>query len=96
MFHLVKCDPLGRSALGFLFWKDGNLKKRIKIYQLTVHCFDLTCSPCVATYALKRTVIDNSKKFSKLALYNVKNNFYVDHWLTSERCQSSNNTNLKN
>ena len=36
----------------------------------------------MATYALKRTAIDNSEKFSKLAVHNVKNNFYVDDWLT--------------
>ena len=83
MFHQVKCDPADRSALRFLFWEDGDPEKRIKIYQSTVHCFGLPCSPCVATYALKRTAIDNCEKLSELAVHNVKNNFYIDDWLTS-------------
>ena len=69
-------------ALRFLFWEDGDPNKEIKVYQSTVQCFGLTCSPCVANYALNRCAVDNQLRFSDEAIQNVKFNFYVDDWLT--------------
>ena len=85
MFFQVKCQPQDRSALRFLYWENGDPDQEVKIYQSTVHCFGLTCSPCVASYALTRTATDNETDFSEAAVQNVKSNFYVDDWLTSVR-----------
>ena len=83
MFYQVKCRPEDRSALRFLFWENGDPDQKVKVYQSTVHCFGLTCSPCVASYALARTATDNESSFLEAAIQNVKSNFYVDDWLTS-------------
>ena len=82
IFFQVRCRPEDRSALRLLFWEDGDPNKEIKVYQSTVHCFGLTCSPCVASYALNRCAVDNQLRFSDEAIQNVKINFYVDDWLT--------------
>ena len=42
MFHRVNVDPMDQTALGFLWWTDGNLDLAVKAYQLTVHSFGLT------------------------------------------------------
>ena len=72
MFFQVKCKPEDRSALRFLFWEDGDPDREIKVYQSTVHCFGLTCSPCVASYVLARTASDNRVDFSEAAVNNVE------------------------
>ena len=82
MFFQVRCRPEDRSALRFLFGEDGDPNKEIKIYQSTVHCFGLTCSPLVANYAFNRCAVDNQLCFSDEAIQNVKFDFYVDDWLT--------------
>ena len=78
----VRCRLEDRSALRFLVWEDGDPNKEIKVYKSMVHCFGLTCSPCVANYALNRCAVDNQLRFSDEAIQNVKFNFYVDDWLT--------------
>ena len=83
MFYPVKCRPKDRSVLQFLFWKNGNPDRKFKVYQSTVHCFGLTCSPGVASYALARTATDKESSFSETAIQNVKSNFYGDDWPTS-------------
>jgi len=58
IFFQVKCLPEDRSALRFLFWENDDPDKKVKIYESTVHCFGLTCSPSVANLKranLKRT-----------------------------------------
>ena len=67
----------------FLFWENGDPNQKVEVYHSTVHCFELKCSPCAASYALARTATDNESSFSDAAIQNVRSNFYVDDWLTS-------------
>ena len=83
IFFQVKCRPQDQSALRFLFWENGDPDGEVKVYQSTVHCFGLTCSPCVASYALAKTAADHQSDFSDAAVDNVTTRFYVDDWLTS-------------
>ena len=83
MFHMVKVDPKDQSALRFLWWRDGDPDKSIKSYHLTVHTFDLTSSPSIAGYALRRTAHQNLPNALELALSTIQNQFYVDDLLTS-------------
>ena len=83
MFHQVRVDPSDRSALRFLYWRDGDPDDVVNTYEMSVHAFGLTSSPSVAGYALRRTVVDNQSKFSVESCNTVNMNFYVDDLLKS-------------
>ena len=78
MFHQVLVQPDDSNALRFLWWKDGNLTGELEHYCMNVHLFGATSSPFCATYALKRTSIDQAEKYQKLTSKAVDKNFYVD------------------
>ena len=83
MFHQVRVDPSDRSALRFLYWRDGDPDEVVNTYEMSVHAFGLTSWPSVARYPLGRTVVDNQSKFSVETCNTVNMNFYVDDLLKS-------------
>ena len=83
MFHQVRVDPSDRSALRFLYWRDGDPDEVVNAYEMSVHAFGLTSSLSVAGYALRRTVVDNQSKFSVETCNTANMNFYVDDLLKS-------------
>ncbi|XP_076810887.1 uncharacterized protein LOC143453439 [Clavelina lepadiformis] len=83
MFHQVLVDPEDRDALRFLWWPDDDMTKPPSDYQMLVHPFGATSSPCCASYALKKVADDNDTSASLETLSTVKQNFYVDDCLKS-------------
>ncbi|XP_044175961.1 uncharacterized protein LOC114968359 [Acropora millepora] len=82
MFHQVKVLPKDADALRFLWWNDS-LDQPPVDYQMLVHIFGATSSPCCANKALKQTAEDNKTRLSPEAVKTIQTNFYVDDLLKS-------------
>ena len=82
MFHQVKVLPEDADALRFLWWNaSSNLPPNE--YQMFVHIFGATSSPCCANKALRQTADDNKGRYSPEVIKTVHRNFYVDGVLKS-------------
>ena len=82
MFHQVKVLPEDADALRFLWW-DLSSSHPPKEYQMLVHIFGATSSPCCANKALQQTADDNKARYSPEVIKTVHRNFYVDDVLKS-------------
>ena len=80
MFHQVRVRESDRDALRLL-WMDASWQ--VVEYQMLVHVFGATSSPCCAEYALRRTALDNTADFDKKTIEAVLHDFYVDDLLSS-------------
>ena len=69
----VKVDPKDRPFLRFL-WKNNG---RIETYEYTSHIFGATDSPCIASYALRRSAQDNAKTYPSVQKV-IERNIYMD------------------
>ncbi|XP_065099626.1 uncharacterized protein [Paramisgurnus dabryanus] len=81
MFHQVRLLPDDKSLLRFL-WRDVKPEQYPDVYQWQVLPFGTTCSPCCATYALQRHVMDHSQPGEKVRDV-IEKSFYVDNCLHS-------------
>jgi hypothetical protein len=81
MFLQVSVPEGDRNSLSFLWWPSEDLESTPEVYQLNVHPFGATSSPFCATYALRRTVADNTT--SDACKQAILDNFYVDDCLIS-------------
>ena len=71
MFMHVKESNSGKQRfLRFLWINDGR-------YEYTSHMFGATDSPCIASYALRKTARDNCEQFPDAIKY-IEHNVYVD------------------
>ena len=77
MFHQVKVLPKDADALRFLWWS-GSLNDHPDEYQMLVHIFGATSSPCCANKAVHQTADDNEDQFDPEVTRTVCINFYVD------------------
>ena len=82
MFHQVRVPAEDCDALRFLWWS-GDLNDEPAEYQMLVHIFGATYSPCCANKALRQTADDNEDKYGSEAAETVRRNFYVDDLLKS-------------
>ena len=73
MFMQVKVDPIDRPYLRFL-WKNN---ERIETYEYTSHIFGATDSPCIASYALRRSAQDNAKTYPSVQKI-IERNIYMN------------------
>ncbi len=80
MFHQVRLLPEDKPLLRFI-WKDLRRDKAPDVCEWQVLPFGTTCSPCCATFALQKHVLDNSK--SEYTQGSVEKSFYVDNCLQS-------------
>ncbi|KAI2668878.1 Polyprotein P3 [Labeo rohita] len=80
MFHQVRLLPEDKLLLRFL-WRDLQRDKTPDVYEWQVLPFGTTCSPCCATFALQKHVLDNSE--SEDTHFSVEKSFYVDNCLQS-------------
>ena len=62
MFHQVQVPADDCDALRFLWWS-GNLNDEPEEYQMLVHIFGATSSPCCSNKALRQTADDNEDKY---------------------------------
>ena len=82
MFHQVRLKPEDRQAVRFL-WKGDLNGAEVEHYQMNVHIFGGRCSPCCASFALKKTGTDNLTKASAETLDAIEKDFYMDDLLKS-------------
>lgn len=81
MFHQVRLLPEDKPLLRFL-WRDLNREEPPCVYEWQVLPFGTTCSPCCATYALQKHVINHSQPEDNLR-HSLERCFYVDNCLQS-------------
>lgn len=81
MFHQVRLLPGDQPFLRFL-WRDMNRSTKPYVYEWQVLPFGTTCSPCCATFALQKHVIDHSSP-DEDTRHSVEKCFYVDNLLQS-------------
>lgn len=81
MFHQVRLLPKDKPLLLFL-WRNLKRDKQPSIYEWQVLPFGTTCSPCCATYALRRHVFNHSQPGDSVR-DSIERSFYVDNCLKS-------------
>ncbi len=81
MFHQVRLPPDDCPLLTFL-WCDLKVDEPPRISEWQVLPFGTKCSPCCATYALQRHVVDHSQPDNAMR-FSVEKCFYVDNCLQS-------------
>ena len=82
MYQQIGVAQEDRDVLRFLWWRDDDVTKEPICYRMTVQPFSGVWSPSCASYALRKTVSDNTE-FSFEARQTVNRNFYVDDCLKS-------------
>ena len=83
MFYQVRVPIQQRDLLRFLWWPGGDVTNELIECRMHTHIFGATSSPAVASYALRKTALDNAAEFSLDAVETVNNSFYVDDCLKS-------------
>ena len=78
MFMEVKVNPKDRPYLRSLWKNNGH----IETYEYTSHIFGATDSPCIASYALRRSAQDNAKTYP-IVLKVMERNIYMDDSYTA-------------
>ncbi|KAM9744816.1 uncharacterized protein ACNS7B_009326 isoform 1-T1 [Menidia menidia] len=81
MFHQVRLLPDDKPYLRFI-WRDLDRSRAPTVYEWQVLPFGTTCSPCCATFALQKHVLDHSSP-EEDTRHSVENCFYVDNLLQS-------------
>ena len=81
MFHQVRLLPEDRPFLRFV-WRGMQKDNPPDIYEWQVLPFGTTCSPCCATFALQRHVMNHSHPGDDVG-YTVEQCFYVNNCLQS-------------
>ncbi|KAL0203752.1 hypothetical protein M9458_001770, partial [Cirrhinus mrigala] len=81
MFNQVRLLPVDHPLLRFL-WRDLNRDQSPQVYEWQVLPFGTTCSPCCATFALQKHVIDHSQPGEDVR-ESIEKYFYVDNFLQS-------------
>ena len=87
MFHQVFVKESDRDTLRFLWRNDVQTEEEPDVYQMQVHIFGAKDSPSCATYALRKTALDNKGKFSNECIQNTLRNFYVNDLLASVKTE---------
>ena len=73
MFMQIKVAPSDRAFLRFLWNHNGKIEE----YEYTRHIIGATSSPCIASYALRRSARDNQDKVPQV-LHVIERNVYMD------------------
>ena len=81
MFYQIKMPHSERHLLRFLWWPIGDPSNDVIECHMHTHIFGATSSPAVASYALRKTALDNSTEFSPDAMNTIPESFYVDDCL---------------
>ncbi|XP_065102634.1 uncharacterized protein [Paramisgurnus dabryanus] len=81
MFHQVRLLPEDRSLLRFI-WRNMRREDQPDIYEWQVLPFGTTCSPCCASFALRKHV-QEQQPGNEEVLQSIEQSFYVDNCLQS-------------
>ena len=82
MFHQVKVNKADEDSLRFI-WAENPLNKKPDTYQMVVHTFGATGSPCCPNHTLKTTARENMEKIQPETIESILTSFYVDNFLKS-------------
>ncbi|KAK3753087.1 hypothetical protein QZH41_001789 [Actinostola sp. cb2023] len=83
MFHQVRVPYKDCNVLRFYWWTAGDIEQEPEEYQMVVHLFGAVSSPSCASFALRKTALDNKQDYNDSVVNTVLNNFYVDDCLKS-------------
>ncbi|KAL0195042.1 hypothetical protein M9458_008614, partial [Cirrhinus mrigala] len=81
MFHQVRLLPQDKPLLRYI-WRDMQRDRIPDVYEWQVLPFGTTCSPCCASFALQKHVLDHSQPEEDTRV-SVEKSFYVDNCLQS-------------
>ncbi|XP_026105544.1 uncharacterized protein LOC113077350 [Carassius auratus] len=81
MFHQVRLLPQDKPLLRYI-WRDMQRDRTPDVYEWQVLPFGTTCSPCCASFALQKHVLDHSQPGEDTQV-SVEKSFYVDNCLQS-------------
>ncbi|XP_048880820.1 uncharacterized protein LOC125748572 [Brienomyrus brachyistius] len=81
MFHQIRLLSEDKPILRFA-WRDLESERAPDIYEWQVLPFGTTCSPCCASYALQKHVLDHSEPGDSVRVAVMKS-FYVDNCIQS-------------
>ena len=82
MFHQVRVTPTDADALRFFWKEDLDKPGPPDVYQMLVHIFGASDSPCCANFALRQVAVEESHS-KTMAASTILSNFYVDDMLKS-------------
>ncbi|XP_073718037.1 uncharacterized protein [Misgurnus anguillicaudatus] len=77
MFHQVRLLPKDKPLLRYI-WRDMQKERKPDVYEWQALPFGTTCSPCCASFALQKHVIDHSQPGEDTRI-SVEKSFYVDN-----------------
>lgn len=83
MFHQFFVDEEHRDLVRFVWWDQGDLKKKAEEYRIKVHLFGAASSPGCANYGFKKAADDGEKEFGTSAADFMRRDFYVNDGLKS-------------
>ncbi|XP_043220101.1 uncharacterized protein LOC122380753 [Amphibalanus amphitrite] len=83
MFHQIQVRATDQPALSFL-WREMQTSRPPDIYQMLVVIFGAKCSPCIANYILRRTLVEDKEAERQGGHPTLLANFYVDDFLRAE------------
>ena len=85
MFMQVKVAPSDRSYLRSLWDHNGKIEE----YEYTSHIFGATSSPCIASYALRRSANDNQKHFPEVSHILERNIYMEDLYISTDEIEKA-------
>ncbi|XP_077972240.1 uncharacterized protein LOC144427239 [Styela clava] len=84
MFHRILVKREDTQSLRFLWFPTHDLTKPVYQFRMLSHAFGTTCSPSIATFALRKVAEDNLSNADPTAVRCICFNFYVDDGLFSK------------
>ena len=96
MYYEVIVPKHQQTFIKFLWWHDHNTDEDPVDFAMCVHIFGRESSASCASYALRRTSVDNIEEFGKEGADVIQNNFYVDDLLKSVKDLDTAKTLVKN
>ena len=89
MFYQVQVPHNQKGILRYLWWENNNLEGDLMDYEIYVHVFGGTSSPCCCIYVLRKTVVDNVSDLDVEVAETLLKPFCVDNLLKSVESEDS-------
>ena len=83
MFLQDRVKPLDCGSLQFLWAERTEENSKVETYQILVHSFGATDSPCSANFDVKTVARGKLEKYSAVTIETVLRSFYIDDLLKS-------------